>query len=422
MWVHVLMSFSAKIGTKGHSSYIAVVLAVSILVFTISGFAANISTSSGNAGQGNTITAGYTMSKVIYGGPWLQGASNNTSTNVTEYAFILKTAADSTGTSTATNENTVVWAQLTTSTTNGNWTQCPVTGNPTPGNTICKPAGSQQKPLSQVTGVNIIARDRNSDPTPTPFTPTNLPDLIVWLDASDTQTLTTNQANQTTNWQDKSGQNNNVTQNNLTNAPQQTTYLNKTALNFSRDPASHMTSTNQINITQGFTIFVVGMHRTRNNWPGLIRVGPLGTTASQYELYWQGGSTDTASGNLASIVNRSGTNSTSSVAADAPPPIGTPYIITAANTGTLLATNGTPRTTGTISTPNNPDILNVGAGYFSSYGLDGIIAEILIYNRSLTTTERQETEGYLAHKWTGPQTLPPTHPYYTNPPAGYTQN
>ena len=49
-------------------------------------------------------------------------------------------------------------------------------------------------------------------------------------------------------------------------------------------------------------------------------------------------------------------------------------------------------------------------------GFVGNISEILIYNRTLTSTERRTLEGYLAWKWNLVTSLPSTHPYsYLNP-------
>jgi len=43
---------------------------------------------------------------------------------------------------------------------------------------------------------------------------------------------------------------------------------------------------------------------------------------------------------------------------------------------------------------------------------DGYISEVLVYNKVLTTTERQNLEGYLAVKWNIQNLLPKNHPYY----------
>jgi hypothetical protein len=47
----------------------------------------------------------------------------------------------------------------------------------------------------------------------------------------------------------------------------------------------------------------------------------------------------------------------------------------------------------------------------------GTLGEVIIYNRVLTTTERQEVEGYLAWKWGIQALLPPGHPYKSAPPT-----
>ena len=48
--------------------------------------------------------------------------------------------------------------------------------------------------------------------------------------------------------------------------------------------------------------------------------------------------------------------------------------------------------------------------------LKGYISEVIVYNTSLTTAERNQVEGYLSWKWGIQAKLPTTHPYYTGPP------
>lgn len=79
------------------------------------------------------------------------------------------------------------------------------------------------------------------------------------------------------------------------------------------------------------------------------------------------------------------------------------------NNGTVVSTSASAITTAVSNT------LSIGA-----YGLVpsqqqyyyGSIAEIIIYNSVLTTSERQQVEGYLAWKWGLNSSLPSTHPYY----------
>ena len=42
--------------------------------------------------------------------------------------------------------------------------------------------------------------------------------------------------------------------------------------------------------------------------------------------------------------------------------------------------------------------------------------EILVYNRALSTLERQTVEGYLAWKWSLQGSLPTSHPFKLFPP------
>ena len=51
---------------------------------------------------------------------------------------------------------------------------------------------------------------------------------------------------------------------------------------------------------------------------------------------------------------------------------------------------------------------------------DSYIGELIIYNRALTTNERQQVEGYLAWTWGLQSRLPPGHPGLTNPPFSFT--
>ena len=64
--------------------------------------------------------------------------------------------------------------------------------------------------------------------------------------------------------------------------------------------------------------------------------------------------------------------------------------------------------------------LNVGGDRgINGRGWDGYIAEVIYGTTALTVDERQQLEGYLAHKWMGADAANPldgTHPYDDNPP------
>lgn len=77
---------------------------------------------------------------------------------------------------------------------------------------------------------------------------------------------------------------------------------------------------------------------------------------------------------------------------------------------------------GVLSTATNGSgVATIGAsphalGAYTSSGYIGDIAEILLYSRALTTTEIEQIEGYLAHKWGQTALLPADHPHKTTPP------
>ena len=59
------------------------------------------------------------------------------------------------------------------------------------------------------------------------------------------------------------------------------------------------------------------------------------------------------------------------------------------------------------------------ASAFNKIGqsFDGGIAEVLVYNQSVNSVNRQKIEGYLAHKWGLTNSLDPIHPYVSDPPS-----
>lgn len=93
-------------------------------------------------------------------------------------------------------------------------------------------------------------------------------------------------------------------------------------------------------------------------------------------------------------------------------------IMTSGTTGGSLFTNGTLQ--GSVSWSNYTAanqtwdlriIDNVTRGF------TGYIYEVIVFSKVLSTTERQQIEGYLAWKWGTQTSLPSTHPYKKFPPG-----
>jgi hypothetical protein len=67
-------------------------------------------------------------------------------------------------------------------------------------------------------------------------------------------------------------------------------------------------------------------------------------------------------------------------------------------------------TTGNFSGIALADAYIVGQN-FTGQNWNGLIYEVIIIPTAVTTFERQQIEGYLAHKWGVQATLPASHPY-----------
>ena len=59
---------------------------------------------------------------------------------------------------------------------------------------------------------------------------------------------------------------------------------------------------------------------------------------------------------------------------------------------------------------------NIGAVGTNNENADAEIAEILVFNYTLNTEQREQCEGYIAHKWNLLADLPTSHLYKINPP------
>jgi hypothetical protein len=83
------------------------------------------------------------------------------------------------------------------------------------------------------------------------------------------------------------------------------------------------------------------------------------------------------------------------------------------NGGTAIANN---TTTFAASTSNPTFTFQLGAQGNNSALLLGYIAEVVICDAVLSSTNREKVEGYLAHKWGLESNLPNTHPYRYSAP------
>jgi hypothetical protein len=212
----------------------------------------------------------------------------------------------------------------------------------------------------------------------------------LWLDGSDPLGSGIAPANSTsiTTISDKSGRSLNATANTSTKATFVTNVRNGIGcLMFS---ASRYVSSLSFAASGPYTMFVV-MYATVNSAyllsgpvDGQIYVGPMG---GNYATFAGGGSWTTGTGANSPAFTTTNTWM-----------IGT--IVMSAGTITPY-TNGTAQTTRVGGTNSvTPASISIGAhGAYNQEYFGGYLAEFIVYNRVLTTTERQNVEGYLGAKW-----------------------
>jgi len=240
------------------------------------------------------------------------------------------------------------------------------------------------------------------------FVPNTIPGCQLWLDAADPTTVTG--TTNVTQWTDKSGNGNNATNgSSVTYANNTVSFKNTSSTLYLNVPHNYATS--------GGTIVFVGKPLGNNgSWRTLIR-----GYANDHHI----------------IMNPNGTQIGSYITATG----------TAFQQFDSYTNDGTQRMlffvniskSGLFSGSKNGDLNLSSVAYATTslsdtyYGLGnypyggggqpwGDLNEILIYNTTLTTTQRQQVEGYLAWKWGLQGSLPNNHPYYNSPPLSYTDN
>jgi hypothetical protein len=245
----------------------------------------------------------------------------------------------------------------------------------------------------------------------TVFTPKSLSNMVLWLDAADSSTITLSGAS-VTQWSDKSGSGYEATP--FDSAITTTTLNGNTALNFG---GNRMLIPN-FTWNMSFTSIMVWKTQYASQMIGLGASTSPGAAWLDY----------ISTGNWALILLNAATSSTDPNYVRVPPDpnAGSPAPVVTANewfifsigytagttTITNYSVNGSARTANAVTAQTGS---NTGA-YFINGLPSGIydisqVGEIIHYNTSLTNSERQQVEGYLAWKWGLQYLLPSTHAF-----------
>jgi len=251
--------------------------------------------------------------------------------------------------------------------------------------------------------------------SPLPFSPTNITGCVMWLDGADRTNMSLS-GSTISQWNDKSGSGYNVTQATSSQYPTLATSKNgNTMVTFTQSSSTFLSNASFGNLiaTGVATYFLVEYNMTAPSG----NPGPIGWSGSQlnnnYGVIWQynpgyvSGGTATNSG----LQPYYTTTKYDVPFYSATPRINYLYIPNSGGTGVIGYINGVASA--------NTDSANYNGATYAGYTfwvgqaingyLSGNICELLVFNVSLTTSQRQQIEGYLASKWG--ISLSSSHPY-----------
>lgn len=253
------------------------------------------------------------------------------------------------------------------------------------------------------------------------FSITSVPNCQLWLDAADATTITKSASN-VTQWNDKSGLSRHATLYNTTYSTYNATGLNNLpTVNFgatSCGMSSPMPS-GTFTPTTGISVFAI-FNNVSGQGSGAVFTRSYNNLPDPIDLY-----------NFSRLSGPSGsaqsTTSTLNVASLTNPTL---FNIVVGVSSWNEWTNGTLAFTSTFCSnfneSSNATKFFLGTRWDKGTNFVGNISEILVYSAMLTTTQRQNIEGYLAWKWGIQASLPAGHPYVSAapstgvPPTSYT--
>jgi len=241
--------------------------------------------------------------------------------------------------------------------------------------------------------------------------PLSIPGCSLWLDAADSSTISFSSGTNVSTWTDKSGQGNNATAvaSGFASTVAPTYTASNKYVNFGGSSAMTTNLTASSTTETGFVVGSVTALATNTFLGGTVS-GGFNTGGRQFRT--------SAGGTYGTLTyNNGGVASYASIAMNSPFAINTIGLLEYSINGgaPTLYEYGTLLGTGTSATLTASRVTVIGArGGATSYGeaLTGNIYEVLVYNAALTTSQRQQVEGYLASKWGLQVNMPSTHPYY----------
>jgi hypothetical protein len=228
------------------------------------------------------------------------------------------------------------------------------------------------------------------------FSPQTIPGLKLWLDSSDTSSISG------TTWSDKSTGKYNVTSTNT---------ITRTSAGITINAiANNVLNNNSIPILASYSLFAVGQTTSASAGGTYYRLVNIGTDGTGL-LGTLGTSFATFTGDSSAWNDTSANTPTQTLSQN------TQYLMGMVVNGSVLTPyfNGTALNTKTGTTITATGI-NIGK-YSGGQVWNGNVAEVIMIDGAIPDIQRQQIEGYLANKWGRSAQLPLTHPYYSNSSA-----
>ncbi len=232
------------------------------------------------------------------------------------------------------------------------------------------------------------------------FVPLTIAGCVLWLDGSDFDTLITDSSNNVSAWYDKSGCGNNAMQSTSSTQPVLTSLVNSTENNTVYfDGAKYLTAADNATLdlsTGDFSLIIAHMPAVLDT-SGIYTLLDKGNGNStvDYVLRFANQKANVLTGN-------SSTNNTSSTKTTYRLNMQTHFVVSDLSNTTLYFydEDNDGGSTTIVSGNVNTELLTIGARGNGTHGYVGYVAEVIAYQKALSSDERSVLYDYLSTKWT----------------------
>lgn len=228
--------------------------------------------------------------------------------------------------------------------------------------------------------------------------------MLIWLKAD--SGVTYDSFKKVNQWGDFSGSNNNFEQSVAGNMPlwKDSVLGNKPGMLFDGS-LTLLESQNSVDLSQGFSFFIVAKNNLRKNTNGLFRVALNPIDSSVFELGFEYGISDSYSGHLNYAANRDYNLGYFQIP-NMPPPVNNFFLLEIQNRSDSLKIYINDlllfkMKSNAVYVPFKPAKAFLGKDYKAASVLNGIVCELLLYKQNTSDTNRNIIYKYLSEKYYG---------------------